>query len=182
MFLKLIEILSKQYYSIQNKISSYLFVETSIITTKSIDIGYMYYYYLLNYYSNNNIECFINKYLNIRTQYNYIKLYEFSYRENGIIRSSILKASLNDIFKYTRINKQPDKLKPLLKCNLIINNNINNIRSILRKYDTKTKLYDIIYYNFTDETNNILNDIMLELGPNKYDVRYMNQNLAIEDA
>ena len=181
MFLKLIEILSRQYYSIQNKISNYLFVETSI-TTKSNDIGYKYYYYLLNYYTNNNIESIINKYFNIRTQYNYIKIYEFSYRENGIIRSSILNASLNDIFKYTRINKQPDKLKPLLKCNLIINNNNNNIRSILRKYDTKTKLYDIIYYNFTDEINNILNDIILELGPNKYDIRYINRNLAIEDA
>jgi len=165
MFLKLIEILSRQYYSIQNKISNYLFVETSI-TTKSNDIGYKYYYYLLNYYTNNNIESIINKYFNIRTQYNYIKIYEFSYRENGIIRSSILNASLNDIFKYTRINKQPDKLKPLLKCNLIINNNNNNIRSILRKYDTKTKLYDII----------------LELGTNRYDLRYMYRNLALEDA
>lgn len=182
MFLKLLEVLSRHYYSIQNKISNYLFIETSIIPHKSTNLRCIYYYYLLNYYCNNNIEYILNNYLNVRSNYNYIKLYEFSYRDNGMIRSSILTGTLSDIFNYTRINRKQDQLKVLLKCNIIINNNKNNIRQILRKYDTKTKLYDIIYYNYSDEIDNILNDIMIELGVNLYDIRYINRNLSLEDA
>lgn len=182
MFLKLLEVLSRHYYSIQNYISNYLFVETNIITNKSDNIGYIYYYYLLNYYYNNRFEYLFNNFLNIHSNYNNIKLYEFSYRDNGIIRSSILKGTLNDLFNYTRINKKQDQLKPLLKCNIIINDNKNNIRQIVRKYDTITKLYDIIYYNFLDDVDNILNDITVELGNNTYDIRHIDRNLSLEDA
>jgi hypothetical protein len=96
---------------------------------------------------------------------------------------SILEGSIQDVFNYTRKLKLADKMMVFIKCNLIMKNEEQkiNIRNIVRKYDTKTKLYDIIYYNFNNELN--LDSIQsIELGKNTYDIKSLDKNLYLEDA
>jgi hypothetical protein len=182
MFVKVFDILARSYYSIKNKLLSCLFIETYIIPHKSPNIGLSYYYYLFNYYCLNYLEYILNRSFKFYTNYKMIKLYEFSYRDGSITRSSILEGTIYDIFNYTRYNKKSDDLKPILKCNIFINNVKNNIRHIVRKYDTSTKLYDIIYFNFSNEVDNENNTILIELGNALYDIRDINKSLSLNDA
>jgi hypothetical protein len=50
------------------------------------------------------------------------------------------------------------------------------------EYDTKTKLRDIIYYNFYEDVNNLMNDVDVEIGKKMYNVRGMSMDLTLEDA
>jgi len=183
-FLKIFEYFSRYYYNIKNKLNNILFTEIYIKPHNNSNLTYIYYYYLLNYYFNNYIEFYMNKYLNITSNYNQIMLYEFSYYNNNMIRTSIINGTINNILKYTRSNDHNDQLKVFFKCNLIINGNKTNIRQLIRKYDTKTKLYDIIYYNYSYDIN--LNDvennqIIIELGENKYNVKLFDKQITLED-
>ena len=181
MFLKLVEIISRYYYSVSNKVSRYLFQETEIIQLNKSPIRYIYYYYILNYYLNNSLEKILNRLFKIYTDYNNIAYYEFSYRDNNMIRSSILRGEIKDVFNYTRFNKESDKLMVIMKCNITIDGISSNIRHIIRKYDTKTKLYDIIYYNFYNDLIVSYKDINIEIGKNNYNVRGIDKDLSIED-
>jgi hypothetical protein len=182
MFLKLVEIISRYYYSVSNKISQYLFQETEIIPLNKSPLRYIYYYYILNYYLDNSLEVILNRLFKIYTDYNYPLYYEFSYRDNNMIRSSILRGEIKDVFDYTRFNKESDKLMVIMKCNITIDGTSNNIRNIIRKYDTKTKLYNIIYYNFYNDLLIDYKDINIQLGNNSFNVRSMDKDLSIEDA
>jgi hypothetical protein len=99
-----------------------------------------------------------------------------------MIRSSILRGEIKDVFDYTRFNKESDKLMVIMKCNITIDGTSNNIRNIIRKYDTKTKLYNIIYYNFYNDLLIDYKDINIQLGNNSFNVRSMDKDLSIEDA
>ena len=50
------------------------------------------------------------------------------------------------------------------------------------QYDTKTKLRNIMYYNFYEDVNNLMNDVEVEIGKKMYNVRAMNMDLTLEDA
>jgi hypothetical protein len=183
MFYTALEFISRIYYLVKNKISSCLFTELSIIPFQNSNaLNYVYYYYILNYLLYNYIELLLNL-CGCSTNYNTRKYYEFTYRDNNIIRMSILEGSIQDVFNYTRKQKLADKMMVFIKCNLIMKNEEQkiNIRNIVRKYDTKTKLYDIIYYNFNNELN--LDSIQsIELGKNTYDINSLDKNLYLEDA
>jgi hypothetical protein len=183
MFYTALEFISRIYYSIKNKISSCLFTELSIIPFQNENsLKYVYYYYILNYLLCNYIELLLNLF-RCSTNYNTKKYYEFTYRDNNIIRMSILEGSIQDVFNYTRRLKIADKMMVFIKCNLIMKNEEAkiNIRNIVRKYDTRTKLYDIVYYNYNNELNlDIIQSI--ELGKNTYDIKSLDRNLYLEDA
>jgi hypothetical protein len=181
MFINLIETLSRYYYSITKIISRNLFTELEIITIDNHKIGYKYYYYLLNYYLNNRIEFLINNILYYNTKYNHINYYEVKYRDNNMIRMSIINGTIKDVFEYTRHYKESDKMMIFMKCNLKINDIISNIRQIIRKYDTKTKLYDIIYFHYRNDVENSKN-IEIEIGKNTYNVYEIPHTLLLEDA
>ena len=182
MFLKLLELFSRYYYSIQNRISNCLFVETEIININKKSIGAIYYYYLLNYYSNFYFEYFLNNYFNYFTNFYTQNYYEVSYRRNNMICSTIINGNFVDIFNYTRNNILTDNLITILKSNLIINNIKTNIRQILRKYDTNTKLFDILLFNFYDDVILSNNQISLEFGKNTYEIRNMDKTLSLCNA
>jgi len=182
MFLKLVEIISRYYYSVSNKVSQYLFQETEIIPLNKSSLRYIYYYYILNYYLDNLLEKILNKLFKVYTDYNYVTYYEFSYRDNNMIRSSILKGEIKDVFDYTRFNKESDKLMVIMKCNLTVDGTTSNIRHLIRKYDTKTELYNIIYYNFYNDLIIGYKELNIEIGRNNYNVRSMDKSLIIEDA
>lgn len=182
MFLKLVEIISRYYYSVSNKISQYLFQETEIIQLNKSPLRFIYYYYILNYYLDDSLEVILNRLFRIYTDYNSIAYYEFSYRDNNMIRSSILRGEIKDVFNYTRFNKESDKLMVIMKCNITIDGTSSNIRNIIRKYDTKTKLYNIIYYNFYNDLMVGYKDINIQIGNKDFNVRNMDKDLSIEDA
>jgi len=185
MFIKLIETLSRYYYSINKIFSTYLFTELEIITIDNNKLGYNYYYYILNYYLNNTLEYIISSIFNYNTKYNYINYYSVKYRDKNMIRKSIINGTIKDVFEYTRYNKEADKLTIFMKCNLKINNTVNNIRQVVRQYDTKTKLYDIIYFHYkSDIEKNIENNqtIEIDIGKNIYNLYSMPQYLLLEDA
>jgi hypothetical protein len=143
----------------------------------------LFYFYIFFYY--------IEKLFNVRLNLNHnkqIKYYEVLYNDNNIKRYTIINGTINDIFQYTRYDRVMDKSNFILKYNYIINNERTNIRNIIKKYDTKTKLYDIIYYHFNKDLE-IKNDteygeniIEIEIGNKIYNVKEMNKNLAVEDA
>jgi hypothetical protein len=182
MLFEILEAISRKYYSIKNNITKYLFSETEIIPFRSTKINSIkYLYYILNYYCNTYPEYFFN-FFNCRSHYNLITYYEVSYRDNGMNRCSIINGTLYDVFNYTRYLKTSDELKMFFKCNLIINDSNENIRQLIRKYDTKTNLYNIIYFNYSNLINDTKNKIEFEIGSNKYDLREMDKNLILEDA
>ena len=182
MFYSALEFITRTYYIIKNKINSCLFTELSIIPLYFEPLKYVYYYYILNYLLCNYIELLLN-YFGYSTYYHKRQYYEFTYRDNNIIRSSILNGTINDVFTYTRKLKEDDKLMLLLKANIILKNNEQkiNIRNIVKKYDTQTKLYDIIRYNFNDEYN-LDNLLSVEIGRNTYTVLELDRNLNWADA
>lgn len=185
MFIKLFETLSRYYYSINKIFSTYLFTELEIITIDDNKLGCKYYYYLLNYYLNNTLEYIINRVFNYNSKYNHINYYSVKYRDKNMIRMSIINGTIKDVFEYTRYNKEADKLTIFMKCNLKINDCVNNIRQIVRKYDTKTKLYDIIYFHYrNDIEKNIENEksIEIDIGKNIYNLYNMPQYLLLEEA
>jgi hypothetical protein len=53
---------------------------------------------------------------------------------------------------------------------------------MIKKYDTKTKLYNIIYYNFQNDIENKNVLIEVEIGPRIYNIREMNKELLLENA
>jgi len=182
MFYSALEFITRTYYSIKNKINSYLFTELSIIPIANQNpLKFIYYYYILNYLLCNYIEYLLNC-LMCSTDYHKNQYYEFTYRDNNVIRMSILDGSIYDVFSYTRKLKQADKMMVFMKCNLLLKNEEKiNIRSIVRKYDTKTKLYDIIKYNFNNELN--LDTVeSIEIGKNIYDIKSLDRNLYLEDS
>jgi hypothetical protein len=181
MFLKLLEIFSKNYYYLRNSVSNLLFVESEIVLFNNIRVTWPYYYYLLNYYSNSNIEYIFNNYFNLFSKYNTKNYYEISYRKNGMICTTIVNGTMVDVFNYTRKHTESDKLITLLKCNLIINATKTNIRQIMRKYDTSTKLYDILYFNFHDDIDNDHNTIEIELGKNNYNIKEIDKDVCLCD-
>jgi hypothetical protein len=179
MILKLLEISSRYYYYICNIIDSYSFIEKQIIPLNEKPLFLIYYYYIFCYYLKKL--CLIN----IRKK-NIIKYYEVTYSDNNIKRSTIINGNIYDVFEYTRYRKSEDKLSMIFKYNYFVNNVKTNIRNIIKKYDTKTKLYDIIYYNFQKDivqndinTNNL---IEIEIGNNIYNINNLNKNLLVEDA
>ena len=182
MFYSALEFITRTYYSIKNKINSYLFTELAIVPLNAHPLKYIYYYYILNYLLCNYIELLLN-YFGCRTNYHNKQFYEFTYRDNSIIRTSILDGSIYDIFVYTRKLKEADKMMVIMKANIILKNNEQkiNIRNIVRKYDTKTKLYDIVRYNFNNELNS---DTVegIEIGRNTYTAESLDRNLNLEDA
>jgi hypothetical protein len=129
---------------------------------------------------------------------NSINYYEVIYTDNNIKRATIINGSINDIFQYTRYKKCNDKASFIFKYNYIVNDVKTNIRNIIKKYDSKTKLYDIIYYNFyndiiknykknndhADNTNDDKNNnlIQIEIGNKIYNIHEMNKDLLVEDA
>ena len=182
MILKLLEILSRYYYKICNKIDSYSFIEKQIIPLNEKPLFFMYYYYIFCFYLKKI--CLIN----IRNK-NSFKYYEVTYSDNNIKRSTIINGNIYDVFEYTRYKKSEDKLSMIFKYNYFVNNIKTNIRNIIKKYDTKTKLYDIIYYNFhNDVVKKNIDDIdqnnliELEIGNNIYNIHTMNKDLLVEDA
>ena len=181
MFIQIIEILFRYYYQFSKIINAMSPIEIEIKRIDQYKIGYKYYYYILNYYLNDSLDYILKSFCRYNSYYKQINYYEVTYRYENMERTTIINGSIKDIFNYTRFNKDQDKLIILMKCNLIINNNSNNIRQLIRKYNTKTKLYDIIYFNYL---NNILNTeiIELEIGKNKYNLYDMNRNLLLEDA
>jgi hypothetical protein len=185
MFINLIETLSRYYYSINKIFNRYLFTEQEIITIDNHKIGLKYYYYLLNYYLNNRIEYIINSIFGYNTKYNHINYYSVKYRDNNMIRMSIINGTIKDVFEYTRYNKGPDKMVIFMRSNIKINNNVINVRQIMRKYDTKTKLYDIIYFHFRDEIDKDIENnksIEIDIGKNVYNFYELPQYLLLEDA
>lgn len=182
MFYSALEFISRTYYSIKNKINSYLFTELAIIPLNAPQLKYIYYYYILNYLLYNYIELLLN-YFRCSTNYHTKQYYEFTYRDNSIIRTSILDGSIYDVFTYSRKLKEADKMMVIMKANIILKNNEQkiNIRNIVRKYDTKTKLYDIVRYNFNNELNS---DTVegIEIGRNTYTAESLDRNLNLEDA
>jgi hypothetical protein len=99
-----------------------------------------------------------------------------------MICSTIINGNFVDIFNYTRNNILTDNLITILKSNLIINNIKTNIRQILRKYDTNTKLFDILLFNFYDDVILSNNQISLEFGKNTYEIRNMDKTLSLCNA
>jgi hypothetical protein len=128
------------------------------------------------------LENIINNIFRYKTSYLRKNYYEFTYRDENMIRSSIINGTIKDIFNYTRYNKQSDKLMIIFKCNLIIDNVKSNIRQLLRKYDTKTKLYDIIYYNFMNDVLDENKNIQIEIGSNIYEIKNLNKEQLLEDS
>lgn len=181
MFIKLIETVTRYYFYLLKIINKYSFIELEIKTIDKEKIGFNYYYYLLNYYLNNNLEYLFNNVFNYQTKYFKTNYYEFIYRENNMVKTSIINGTINDIFMYTRYYKRFDKLMIFMKCNLKVNDNVINIRNIIRRYDTHTKLYDIIYFHFRSEIQNKFH-IELQIGKNTYDVSNMNKLLLLEEA
>ncbi len=181
MFIQLLDPILRFYYNLKNNISYYLFTETQIIPHRNNRIYYyQYFYYLFNFYLNSYPESFLN-YFSIYSFYNNIRLYEFSYRDNGIDRCSILRGNIHNIFSYTRYDKTNDELKAFLKCNIIINGVKTNIRQIIRRYDTKTKVKNMLYFNFGNDIDNTNNEIKLEVGNRVYDLIEIDVNMKIED-
>jgi hypothetical protein len=182
MFYSALEFFTRTYYLLKNKINSCLFTELSIIPLYFEPLKYVYYYYLLNYFLCNYIELLLN-FFGCSTYYHKRQYYEMTYRDNNVIRTSILNGTINDVFTYTRKLKEGDRLILLLKANIILKDNDQkiNIRNIVKKYDTKTKLYDIIKYNFYNEVyfNNISS---IEIGRNTYTIENLDRNLNWEDA
>jgi len=180
MFYAALDFFARNYYFIKSKITMCLFVETSIKTINYNPIGMIYYYYLLNYIFCNFFERFL-LFFYCNTRYNDINLYEVTYRDSNMIRTAIINGNMNDVFLYTRKNKQADKMMVFMKCNLILDGTKTSIRNLIRKYDTKTKLYDFINYNYP-QLLNIENVLEIEIGSNVYNVRSMNYCLCLEDA
>jgi len=181
MLIQLLDPILRIYYNLKSKASNYLFTETSIIPHKGTKINYLpYFYYLLNYYCNNYPESFLN-YFNYFSYYSFNRLYEVSYRDNGVDRASIIKGNMSSVFYYTRYNKSSDELIAFLKCNFIINNLKNNIRQIIRKYDTKTNVINMLYFHFSNDIDNKNNDIKLEIGSKIYNLNEIDNNMVIED-
>jgi hypothetical protein len=183
MILKLIEIISRYYYKVYRKLDSYTFIEKKITPLNENSIFLLYYFYIFCYY--------IEKLFNVRLNLNHnkqIKYYEVIYNDNNIQRATIINGTINDIFQYTRYDRVMDKSNFVLKYNYIKNNEKTNIRNIIKKYDTKTKLYNIIHYNFykdlntNNDTENGESIIEIEIGNKIYNVKEMNKNLLVEDA
>jgi hypothetical protein len=108
--------------------------------------------------------------------------YQVLYRDSNTIRKYVLYGTVKDVFDYTRYERKPNEVKIFIKCNLIINEVKSSIRPLITQYDTKTKLRDIMYYNFYDDVNNLMNDVEVEIGKRMYNVRAMNMYLTLEDA
>jgi len=186
MILKLIEIVSRYYYKVCNQIDTYSFVEKKITPINEKPLFFLYYFYIFCFYFEKL--CKININTNYKKLVNY---YEVIYTDNNIKRATIINGTINDIFEYTRYNKCNDKPSFIFKYNYIVNDVKTNIRSIIKKYDTKTKLYDVIYFNFynditkkrtqNDQENND-KLIEVEIGNNIYNINEMNKDLLIEDA
>jgi hypothetical protein len=176
MILKLLEVVSRYYYKLFNIIDSYSFIEKEIIPLNEDPLFFIYYYYLFCFYFEKL--CMIK--LNNRLKNT--KYYEVTYSDNNIKRSTIINGHIFDVFEYTRYKKSNDVLSYLFKYNYIINDVKTNIRNIIKKYDTKTKLYDIIYYNFQSDIDNKNVLIEVEIGPRIYNIREMNKDLFLQDA
>jgi len=173
MFFKITECLiwiSRYYYLLKNFIDSYRFIELEIKPLRKPLIGWMYYYYLSNYYLNRMIDYGTKDY------------YQVLYRDSNTKRKYVLYGTIKDVFDYTRYQKQPNEVKLFIKCNIIINEVKSSIRPLIMEYDTKTKLRDIIYYNFYEDVNNLMNDVDVEIGKKMYNVRGMSMDLTLEDA
>lgn len=176
MIFKLLEIISRYYYKISNIIESYSFIEKKITPINEYPLFFNYYYYIFCYYFEKL--CYI-KLINR----NNIKHYEVIYTENNIKRAAIINGCIFDVFEYTRHNKTIDKLNFIFKYNYILNGIKTNIRNIIKKYDTKTKLYDVVYFNFYNDIikSDIDNLIEVEIGNKLFNVREMDKDLLIED-
>ena len=173
MFFKITDLLiclSRYFYLAKNFIDNYRFIELEIKLHNRPPIGWMYYYYLSNYYFNRMID------------YGTTGYYQVLYRDSNTIRRHVLYGTVKDVFDYTRYEKKPNEVKIFIKCNLIINDVKSSIRPLIIQYDTKTKLRDIMYYNFYEDVNNLMNDVEVEIGKRMYNVRAMNMDLTLEDA
>lgn len=176
MILKLLEVVSRYYYKMYNIIDSYSFIEKEIIPLNEKPLFFIYYYYLFCFYLEKL--CMIN----FTNRLKDTKYYEVTYSDNNIKRSTIINGHIYDIFEYTRYKKSNDVLSYLFKYNYNINDVKTNIRNMIKKYDTKTKLYNIIYYNFQNDIDNKNVLIEVEIGPRTYNIRDMNKELLLEDA
>ena len=173
MFFKITECLiwiSRYYYLLKNFIDNYRFIELEIKPLRTPPISWMYYYYLSNYYLNRMIDYGTKDY------------YQVLYRDSNTKRKYVLYGTIKDVFDYTRYQKQPNEVKLFIKCNIIINEVKSSIRPLIMEYDTKTKLRDIMYYNFYEDVNNLMNDVDVEIGKKMYNVRGMSMDLTLEDA
>jgi hypothetical protein len=182
MLFQVLEFVTRTYYNLKNSVQNYLFTETAIIPHNQNPLKYSYYYFLINYYLNSYIEYVLNYYFNYQTGYLLNNRYEVSYRSDGDVRVSIIRGNIGDIFNYTRINRTNDEMVVFMKCNIIINGEKTSIRQLLRRYDTRTKLYDIIYYNYQSQVDDINTNIEIEIGQNKYNIRTLDHNLTLERA